>query len=123
FDAGKLFAGPGLQFSHSFGVKLSVSTREGGECAIDEIDNSRLARARRLVGGNDAACDGVNFRGQIRSEEFESCRSGRLQQSMRVLRGRKSRSPVLSNPSGGNAVDTLKEKSSPRKIILHARAS
>ena len=61
----------------SLGVKLSVSTREGGERAIDEIDNSRFARAGRLVCGNDASGEGLNFRGQIRSEEFECCGSGR----------------------------------------------
>jgi hypothetical protein len=62
FDTGKHFVGSGLQFSYSLGVKLPVITREGSECAIDEINDSRLASTERLVGGNDTSGDGVDFR-------------------------------------------------------------
>jgi len=122
FDARKHFVGPGLHFSHSFGVKLFVITREGGECAINKIDNSRLVRAGRLVSGNDAGGDGIDFRGQIRREEFEPWRNGRLRKIMRVLRGCKSSRPTCSNPSGRDTVDTVEEKSPARKSSLHARA-
>jgi hypothetical protein len=121
FDAGKHFAGPGLKFSHSLGVKLLVTTREGGKRAVDEINNSGLAGTRCLVGGNDTGGDRVDFRSQIWSKEFETWRSRRLRRTMGVLRGGQGSRPMYRNPSGRDTADTAEEKSSARKRILQAR--
>jgi hypothetical protein len=44
---------------------------EGRQGAINEIENTGLARAWCVIGGNDLRGQGIDFRGLLRREKFQ----------------------------------------------------
>jgi hypothetical protein len=75
-------------------VSANPLARESRECAVDEINDSRVASARGLISRNDPRRNAVDFGGLLRGKKVEFGHSARLRQTMRVLRGCKGRRPL-----------------------------
>src|SRR5258708_15399361 len=70
FDVGKEFADAELQTGQAFAGGFLVVDGEGGEGAVDKIDDAGFAGTGRFVGGHNARADGVGFKGLLRREGF-----------------------------------------------------
>ena len=109
-DSRKHCARDGLKFGNSIGVKLAVTTCKGFQCAIDELDHACFASAGRLVGGDNARRERVDFCSLLRGEEFEFRRRTRLHRIVRVLRSCQGDGPVGGDPCGRKAGGAAYEK-------------
>src|SRR5260221_6752753 len=70
FDVGNEFADAELQTGQAFAVGFLVVDGEGGEGAVDKIDDAGFAGTGSFVGGNNARADGVDFNGLLGGEEL-----------------------------------------------------
>src|SRR6266404_226506 len=92
FYVGKELADAELQTGQAFAVGFLVVDGEGGESAVDEVEDAGFAGTRCFVGGNDACGDGVDFNGLLGREELEFRRRGRFGLGARAPRRRRWRS-------------------------------
>src|SRR6266478_5869318 len=120
----ELDAPPGrecLRAGEAFAVRFLIVDGEGGERAVDEIDDAGFAGAGRFVGGNDARGDGVDFDGFLGREELEFPWGRRLGGLVRVLRGGDDGRPVRGEPNGADGGTAAREKITTAKIVDHKR--
>src|ERR1700674_2095388 len=102
FEGGKKFANARLQGGETFAVGFLVVDGEGGERAVDEIDDAGFAGAGSFIGGDDARGDGVDFDGFLGREELEFRRRGRFGGLVRVLGSGDDGGPVRGEPDSAD---------------------